>query len=1134
MERQVKMRFFIMFLLLLFFGNFELYAQEQLMTINAENASLRDILKVIEKQTTYRFSYRDVVVDNEKNITISRKNVPVSAVLSEVLKGRNLSYSIVSSKSIVISEKQEENTPSGTGRKISGVVKDENEEPLIGANVSVNGTTIGTVTDENGFYTLDNVPQGSTLIISYLGMKDKEVTVNDSSSFSVTLAKSTTDINEVVVIGYGVQKKKLVTGATVQVSGDDIQKLSTVTVLSAMQSRTPGMQITQNSGLPNSGFKINIRGAGTMGDTSPLVIIDGMIGDINSLSPSDIESIDVLKDAASAAIYGARAANGVVLITTKTGKKGKPTLSYDGYYGFQNPSKQVKFLNAKTYMDAYNEASINAGVAVTDFSQVVPRYNDIMNGTWNGTNWLNEFKNANATVQNHAFNLIGGTDNCNYSLGLTYNSQEAVYGYIKNESAVPKIDRYTFRSNADYTVYKSGDRDIIKIGERLLANLKIGSHGGLGIGNMYGNDIRQMDIAIPLMEAYNSDGTFGPNIDFASTIPNPLANYYYSETMQASQSQSVNGNLYIEVSPVNKLKLKTSFNISTGSAYGRSYQPVYYLNGYVSNSIDRAYQNMNAYLNYQWENTASYDFTLAGKNNFNVVLGQSIERDGLGEYIGGGNANLDFQGFDFAYLSNAKQIDPLQTSLYGGPNGLSQLASFFGRINYDYQEKYMLTAVMRADGSSNFAPGHRWGYFPSVSAGWVMNNESFMKNAGSWLNFLKLRASWGQNGNQAIPNFQYLASFVSDGNKDYTFGSDKNAWTTGYYAGNGANSNITWETSEQTDIGIDSRFIKNRLSFTADWYIKNTKNWLVQAPILASFGTSAPYVNGGSIRNKGFEFVLNWNDNINGFHYGANLNLSFNKNKVTRIANAQGIIYGNYNVFRAGAAEEIYRAQEGNPIGYFYGYKTAGVFQNQTQIDNYKGPFLQANPKPGDLIFVDTDGSGTIDPNDRTMLGDPNPSSILGFSLNFGYKGFDLNIAANGVFGNKVAWFTKSVDDSYGNYSQYVYDNRWHGDGTSNRYPAIQNGSPENWVYFSDIYLENGSYVRIQDITLGYDFKQLLKSIPLKQLRFFVTGQNLLTFTSYPGADPEVGYANDSWAKGIDLGFFPVQKSILFGLNIKF
>jgi len=1134
MKRQAKMRLFTLFSLLLFFCSFELYAQEQLMTINVENASLRDVLKAIEKQTSYRFSFRDAVVDNEKNITISQNNVPVSAVLDAALKGRNLSYSIVSSKSITISDKKNEETLSGTVKKVSGNVKDESGEPVIGAIITVKGTATGTVTDLNGDFTLDNVSQGSTLVISYLGMNDKEIIVNNSSSFSVTLTQSATDIDEVVVVGYGVQKKKLVTGATVQVSGEDLQKLNTVTVLNALQSQTPGLQITQNSGLQNSGYKVTLRGAGTIGDTNPLVIIDGMLGDIGSLSPSDIESMDILKDAASSAIYGARAANGVILITTKQGKKGKPTLSYDGYYGFQNPSKQVKFLDAKTYMDAYNEASTNAGIAVTDFSQVVPRYNDIMNGTWNGTTWLKEFQNANAPVQNHAFNLIGGSDNSNYSLGLTYNSQQAAYGYVQGMNAAPQNDRYTFRVNSDYSVYKSGDRDIIKIGERVLGNVQVGRHGGLGISNLYVNDIRNMQIATPLMEAYNSDGTFTLSIPFAPTMSNPIANYYYYNTMQASQSFRANGNLYLEVSPVKNLALKSSFNLTYTNAYGRSFHPAFYLNGYMYNTVDQVWASSNTAMSYLWENTATYNFTLAEKNNFNIVLGQSMERDGLGAWIAGSNINLAFQGFDFAYLSNAKKIDPLNTTLTGGPNGLSQVASFFGRINYDYQEKYMLTAVLRADGSSNFARGHRWGYFPSVSAGWVMSSESFMKDCDSWLNFLKLRASWGQNGNQSIPNFQYLANFTSDGSMDYSFGTDKTTWSSGYFAGNGANPNVTWETSEQTNIGIDARFIKSKLGLTADWYIKDTKGWLVQAPILASFGTSAPYVNGGAIRNSGCEFVLSWNDKINDFHYGANFNLSFNKNKVTEIANEQGIIYGGYSSFTSGNKDDIYRAQVGYPIGEFFGYKTAGVFQNQEQIDNYKGPFLQAKPKPGDLIFVNTDKNDVIDTDDRVPLGNPNPSSILGLSLNFGYKGFDLNVAANGVFGNKVAWVTKSVDDQYGNYSQYVYDRRWHGDGTSNRYPAIQNGSPENWTYFSDIFLEDGSYVRIQDITLGYDFKQLFKAMPLKQLRLFVTGQNLFTITKYPGADPEVGYANESWGKGIDLGFYPVQKSILFGLNVKF
>lgn len=1106
-------------------------SQNVQVTVTQKNVVLESVLDDIEKQTDYLFVYNKLVnVDRKVSVNLNKR--PLSEVLSSLFEGTGVryvvdgSYIILSSsadrtKSASVSEAQQ-------AQKISGTVKDNTGEPIIGANVMVKGTAEGTVTDVDGHFSVEADPN-SILLVSYVGYNSQEVKTGNRSEIAIVLSENTFDLEDVVVIGYGVQKKKLATGATLQVKGDELAKLNTTSPLTAMQSKSPGMQITQKSGLPGSGFKINIRGLGTMGNSDPLVIIDGIIGgDLNVLNAADIESIDVLKDAASAAIYGARAANGVILVTTKSGKEGKTSISYDGYIGIQNPGKNLDVLDAYQYMDYLNEATDNSGLQRFDFATSIPRYNDLKNGTWGGTDWSDAYANKNAFTQNHAFNLTSGNANSTIAMGLTYTTQEAVMG---NPNPM-NYERYTGRLNSDHVVYKAGGRDIIKIGERLLYTAVNNKNTGMDIGSMYGNDVRGMNLMLPVVPVYDENGEFAMPIPLASTVGNPIASAYYKHSQNANSSRSLNANVYVEISPIKNLRLKTSFNLFSNDYSSRGYVPVYKVSMTDYNPEAKVNQSKNNSMAYQWENTIAYDWTLKEKHVFNFVLGQSIEKSGLGDELTGSNINPIYEGFDFSYLSNCKQVVVGKTSVDGKPFGRAQLASFFGRINYNYAEKYMFTAVMRADGSSNFAPGNRWGYFPSVSAGWIVSNEEFMENTKSWLDFLKLRASWGQNGNQAIDNFQYLASYALGGNRDYTFGIDKTKWDTGAYASIMPNKNITWETSEQINVGLDSRLFDGRLSVSADWYRKNTKDWLVRAPILSSFGADAPYINGGAIQNQGFEISLGWNDQKGDFSYGANVNMAFNKNKITRIDNPEGIIRGWNEVFVAGGSE-IYRAEVGKPIGYFFGYKTAGVFQNQAQIDNYQGAKLPG-VAPGDVIFEDLNQDGKIDLADRTQIGDPNPDMTLGLSVNLGYKGFDFGATANGVFGNQIATCLRTPGLPYFNLASEYWDNRWHGEGTSNRYPRVSYDLSSSWLNYSDIYIENGSYLRIQNITLGYDFKRLFPSMPLQQARLYVTGQNLITLSGYYGADPEIGFANESWAKGVDVGFYSAPKSVLFGVNLKF
>lgn len=1018
-------------------------------------------------------------------------------------------------------------------RKVTGTVVDQNGEPVIGANVLEKGTGNGVISDMDGNFSL-NVSTGAVLDISYIGYLPQQIKVTDQPSLRVVLKEDTKMLDEVVVVGYGVQKKKLVTGATVQVKGDDIAKMNTVSPLSALQSQTPGVNITKTSGQPGEGFKVVIRGLGTTGSAGPLYIVDGVSrGNIDYLNPADIESLDVLKDAASAAIYGARAANGVVLVTTKKGKSGKASIQYDGYFGVQNIYKKPHLLNAPEFVMIMQEGRKNSGMAPINYDkEMAPGdYQRVQNG-WEGTNWMGEMENKNAPIQSHSLNISGGNERSVYSIGLSYTTQEGVFG----KGAEPDYSRYTARVNSEHVLLKNGKTNLLTAGETI--SYSYSEKSGIGIGNLYYNDLNAALKMTPLMPLWERDG----NGEFivgqyhkqlpGNTSVNPVGAMVYQHGNNLSKNHALNGSFYAILEPIKDLKLRTSFGYNmSGSAY-RQFTPSFDLganNRATENSVN---QSMSLGFGWTWENTLSYDFKVEEDHTFNALVGMSAERSGLGDNISGTNKGSIFDDFDHAYLDNTKLISSTNTGLGGSPWQKGGLMSYFGRVNYDYKETYMATVVMRADGSSNFAKGKQWGYFPSVSAGWVVTNESWMKPVTSFMDFFKLRASWGQNGNQAISPFQYLSTIAFTDN-DYYFGPNKGNKTPGAYADILNNPDVTWETSEQWDFGFDARFFNSRLGVAFDYYIKTTQDWLVQAPVLASYGTGAPYINGGDVENKGFEVALSWRDQMGDFSYGANLNISHNKNEVTRIANSEGIIRSSLQQ----CSYQFAYAQEGYPIGYFYGYKTAGLFQNNADVQSYKnaeGKVIMPNAQPGDVRFEDLDGNGTIDENDKTMIGKSNPDVNFGFGMNFGYKGFDFSFTTNGVLGNDIFKAWRNPDSIEHNYTTDILG-RWNGEGTSNSIPRITGEKHQNLTYVSDLSVENGSYWRMSNITLGYDFKRLFRSLPVEQLRLYFTAQNLFTVTGYSGMDPEIGSSTaEGWVSGIDYGFYPTPRTVMVGASIKF
>lgn len=1023
---------------------------------------------------------------------------------------------------------------------VSGKVTDDSGEPTIGATIQVKGTTNGTIADLDGKFTI-SCNQGDVLVVSYIGFQTQEVAVT-SSTVNVVLQTDVIGTEEVVVVGYGVQKKKLTTGASVQVASDDIARQNATDAFGALQSQSPGVNITQNSGQPGDGYKVTIRGLGTTGSATPLYVVDGVAGaNIEALDPNDIESIDVLKDAASAAIYGARAANGVILVTTKHGKVGKAKITYDGYYGIQNATTNgVKTLNAKEYMEIYNKSMLAANSPEEDFESQLPKqYQQIMDGTWNGTNWFEEGLDKNAPIQNHSVGISGGTEMNRYSLGFSYFSQDGTLGW----PATPHYDRLTVRANSDYVLYRKNKRDIIKVGENITYTIT-NSHG-VQLGGVYNNNIRNLLTMTPLLPAYNANGDFyqyddmlSDNWSYLMELINPLAQINDDEKRKNTRSSRLQFNAFLEFSPIEGLKIRSSAGYHTSQNDYRKSTPAHRWAAKAIEEKDAVTQRQRYNYRWTWENTANYVFKI-DKHNIDVLIGQSLEKWGFGNQLEITNGYSLFPGsLDHAYINNTtKDISTTNTSISGSPNSQGALSSVFGRVNYNFRETYMASLIMRADGSSNFAKDNRWGYFPSISAGWVITNESFAEPITNVVNFFKLRGSWGQNGNAEISNFQYLSTVAFDAR--YYF-DDKNAPKTGAYPDILPNEDVSWETSEQIDLGFDARLFKSRLTVTFDWYKKTTKDWLVQAPILTSYGTGAPYINGGDVVNKGVEVALQWNDKIKGFKYSVGLNASKNKNEVTRLANEEGIIHGPKSVI-AENTDELYRVQVGFPMGYFWGYKTAGVFQNQQQVDQWIAdgkPYLQEKGtlQPGDLIFADNNNDGVIDAYDKTEIGNPHPDWTIGANISLSFKGFDLAANGYGQFGQQVALnYREFSNKAYHNYTTDVFTKYWDGEGSTNKYPRFSHGKDTNFKEISDMWLEDANFFKISNITFGYDFKYIWKNAPFEKCHLYVTGQNLVTFTKYPGMDPEVGYGGgSSWASGIDIGFFPNPKTVMFGINLTF
>ncbi len=1000
-------------------------------------------------------------------------------------------------------------------RSISGVVSDD-AGPVPSAAVFVKGVAgTGTVTDLDGRYSI-RVSDGQTLVFSCMGYADTEILIRGQEHLDVVLAANTEFLDELVVIGYGVQKKSLLTGSISSVKGDRLDKTGVMRADDALAGKVAGVQVLSNSGQPGADVQIYVRGIGTNGTSTPIYIVDGMpVSGIEYLNPDDIESIEILKDAASSAIYGARGGNGVVLITTKRSGEGTWAVSYDYSYGIQNLPRKIDLLTAHEYAIIQNEAAVNGGTAIPFSAEQVAAFH-------RGTDWQEAILFRNAPVQRHNVRMSTATGRSSFSASASYLDQDGIMAKGKSN-----FRRYTLNLSAEHKLLPE---DILRVGDNIVVThvekqsvTQNSSTAGPLVGAL------NMDPLTPVMDAYNPDelyGGYGVSKYVSQEVTNPAARIHYS--FGHTIYTTVKGGVFAELTFLKNFKLRSTASADLTYTDTFGYSPMYKLNSTTGNtSANGASQSYSKSVRLNYEIYASWAREF-GQHSLSAMAGWSLlQRSSLS--MNGSRNNLRIDDEEHAWLSMATATN---ASAGGGPGNPSAIMSTFARANWSYANRFMATATVRRDGSSRFGAENRYGIFPSASVGWNLDKEAFLSGAG-WINALKLRASWGRNGNENIGDFRYLSTISTYG-LSYPFGSQD---PTASLVPGGAqttlpNPYLKWETSEQTDLGVDFRFL-DMFAVTIDLYDKYTKDLLVTSSIPLFLGNNAPLGNAGNVRNSGIEAGIEFKHQFGKWFISADANIAYNRNMVTYVGTDSGYVSGSTVQGLSGA---VTRMEAGHPMSYYWGYKTLGVFQNQSQIEGYvneAGKQIQPDAVPGDFIFQDTDKDGSITDLDRVDLGNPFPKYTFGFNFSLEAYGFDLNVSTSGQAGFKVFSVLRRMDLPMSNYGAWVI-NRWHGENTSNSIPRVTTSDiNQNFTRPSDFYVKDGDFWRIRNITLGYTVP-LPKKLYAKSLRFFASVDNAFCFTRYAGFDPEVGNGGSILGSGIDRGTYPRPRTVTLGAGIKF
>jgi TonB-linked SusC/RagA family outer membrane protein len=1021
---------------------------------------------------------------------------------------------------------------------ITGKVLDaEDDTSLPGASVVIEGTTVGTTTDFDGNFTLE-VPSNAVLLVSFIGYESQEVRISSGQSFvEVKLPISISQLEEIVVIGYGTQKRSAISGAVSVTTADEINKLPAPRLEQVLQGRTSGVQITQSSGSPGNALSVRVRGIGTPNNSDPLYVVDGVwFDDVSFLNPADIESISVLKDAASAAIYGTNGANGVILITTRSGKSGqKGQFTYESYTGIQTLAKTYEVLNAQQYAELMLEA--NGGLF--NDSDVRSILND-PSSLGSGTDWQGALF-ENAPISSHQLSVQGGGESATYSLMGSYFTQEGIVGGEKSG-----YDRYTLRAKTTQNVNKA-----LTVGQNI--SFTYLERSGLAENNEFASPIAFAQNIDPVTSITKDDGTYNFSTLVVGDIKNPLNRI--DKFYNTFSSNQVVGNVFAELEPIEGLKFKTSASLDINFAETFDFAKSYNLdptNAYVheQNQINGLGKTRQKWTNLMWENIVSYSRSF-DDHNFSW-LGGTTYRDRNYELLGVGLGDLPFNTPDSAYIYGLTLDNPADSlgnhERLNAYEGLTEstLFSFFTKLDYNFKDRYFLTATVRRDGSSRFGANNRYATFPSVSFGWLISEESI--GLPSFVNFAKLRASWGQNGNEKIDDYGFVGTINNGAGEPairYVFGSGGTIYQ-GAAPTTPANPDRKWEVTTQTNIGLDLAFLNDKIQFTTDYFYKLSSDILIRKEEPAIIGTGVnyievPYVNAGEILNHGFEFLAIYNYTRSDFTMDISLNATLIKNKVLDLGVISTPISSGYN---QGVGGSITRMEEGLPFGYFYGYRVLGVFQNKFEVEehtNDEGKIIQPRAEPGDFKFADLDGDGQITSDDREMIGNPYPDAILGFTGNFSYKVFDLSLFVQSFIGNDIFNATTRWDLGVQNRPIYRLD-RWTEDNPSDTEPrAVINDTNGNFRV-SDYFVEDGSFLRIKNIQFGITVPEnLSKKVFVQRFRWYFNVQNLLTLTKYRGLDPEVGksdgFSNDQSANldfGIDRGYYPQARTFTTGFNITF
>ncbi len=1101
------------------------------------DGTVKEVLDILCEKIDGSLLVRSTDVDLPRKVSIHETEVTVNEVLSRLFEGTDIKWTINGKQIQVYRPQARDSKPKGGNRTVSGTVIDESGLPVIGAVVLLEGTGTANITDEDGRWSL-TVPQSTrALKVSCLGYADAWLSLGNETIYAMTLKEDISLLEESVVVGYGIQKKSVVTAAISSVKGEQLAGIAPTRVDNVLKGMVSGVTITPASGQPGSGTRVRIRGTGTINDSNPLYIVDGMpvTGGIEYINPADIESVEVLKDAASAAIYGARGANGVILVTTRQGSEGKSTLSYNASYGIQNPWRMPSVLNATDYALIMNEMEINAGR--------MPIYSDPYS-FGEGTSWVNEVFNRNAPVLDHQLSVSGGNAKMNYFISGSYFYQEGIIGGNYNHS---NYSRATLRANNNYTVFDAEDRSFLKR-LRLGVNITYSHDNSKSIraNSEQGSVLGSAMSLSPMLPVYaenpeallaehpnaikDSEGRpFSIAGDQYAMMPNPLS-ILHMPIDDYIQDKLVAGG-YAELEIIPGLVFKSSVGADLLIVKDDGYSLPYYMNSNQQNDGSTVWSSLSRGFSWQMENTLSYTFTLGENHHFVALLGQSAYSHGSA-YVSG--TSYKIRNASQPWIDATDQ-DSNQRGASGSPDPQSRLASYFARLSYNYQERYMAEFTLRRDGSSNFSPANKWANFPSVSLGWNIMNEPYMASVRpSWLDRTKLRVSYGVNGNQNIGSFAYTS--MMRGIAGYLLGvGNFTAIAPGIIPTAYSNADLKWEESSQFNVGLDLGILKNQLSISLDYYDKRTNGMLMKMALPSYIGNSLPWGNVGNMRNSGFEFDFIWKQQLGDFGYSVGANGSYNKNVLLKMGNETG--YQNYDTVQ-GTLGTISRGENGKPFPFFWGYKTAGIFQSDIEAMAYvneRGERLQPSAVAGDVKFVDVNGDGVIDDDDRVMIGKGMPDWTFGVNLSATWKGFDLSANFYAAVGCDIFDATYRADFPKVNMQSYMLG-RWTGPGTSSRLPRLtgdaDGGANQNWRC-SDLMVYDGSFLRLRNLTLGYTLPEhITRHVFISKLRFYLNAENLFTLTPYHGLDPEISSGGTSL--GIDRGVYPQARTLSAGINLTF